>query len=124
MDLRLVSPEFAADIVWLDAYLTNVDRTARNTNLLVAGEHVWLIDHGAALFFHHRWTGWQDRIHSPFTQIADHVLLPLAGDLAAADDRLRSRLDAATLAAIAEAIPEEWLTPAANTPGICGSIEN
>jgi len=114
VDGRLIAAEFAADIVWLDAYVTNVDRTPRNTNLLVCAQRVWLIDHGAAMFFHHRWTGWHDRIHSPFTQIADHVLLPLAGDLAAADERLRSRLDHPTLAAIAEAIPEEWLAPAAN----------
>jgi hypothetical protein len=109
VDGGLVSAEFAADIVWLDAYVTNVDRTARNTNLLVSGQRVWLIDHGAALFFHHRWAGWRERIQSPFPQIADHVLLHLAADLEAADARLRPRLDTATLAAIVEAVPEEWL---------------
>ena len=88
----LLSPELAADIVWLDAYVTNIDRTARNTNLLVCGTDVWLIDHGAALYMHHRWAGWQQRIQSPFAQIADHVLLPLAGDLQAADARLRPLL--------------------------------
>jgi hypothetical protein len=109
VDKRLVTPEFAADVVWLDAYVTNVDRTARNTNLLVSGNRVWLIDHGAALFFHHRWAGWQERIQSPFVQIADHVLLHVSGDLQAADARLRPRLDAAVLAAFVEALPEEWL---------------
>jgi hypothetical protein len=109
VDAKLVSPEFAADVVWFDAYVTNVDRTPRNTNLLVCGERVWLIDHGAALYFHHRWSGWHDRIQSPFAQIADHVLLHTAGDLAAADARLRPRLDKASLTAIVESVPEEWL---------------
>ena len=102
-------PEFAADVVWFDAYVTNVDRTSRNTNLLVCGERVWLIDHGAALYFHHRWSGWRERIQSPFAQIADHVLLHAAGDLAAADARLRPRLDKSMLTAIVESVPEEWL---------------
>jgi hypothetical protein len=110
VDMKLVSPEFAADVVWLDAYTTNVDRTSRNTNLLVANERVWLIDHGAALFFHHRWTGWKERIQSPFVQIADHVLLHAADDLEAADARLRPRLDDAVLAEIVDRVPEEWFT--------------
>jgi hypothetical protein len=109
VDMGLVSSEFAADVVWLDAYVTNVDRTPRNTNLLVCGERVWLIDHGAALFFHHRWTAWRERIQSPFVQIHDHVLLHTAGDLGAADARLRPRLTRSTLAAIVNGVPEEWL---------------
>jgi HipA-like protein len=109
VDMRLVSPEFAADVVWLDAYITNVDRTPRNTNLLVSGDRVWLIDHGAALFFHHRWAGWRERIQSPFVQIADHVLLHVAGDLRTADARLRRRLDEAVLKSIVDSVPEEWL---------------
>jgi hypothetical protein len=109
VDAALLSPERAADIVWLDAYVTNIDRTARNTNLLVCGTDVWLIDHGAALFMHHRWAGWQQRIQSPFAQIADHVLLPLAGDLQAADARLRPRLSADLIAGIVDQVPQEWL---------------
>jgi hypothetical protein len=108
VDARLASPEFAADVVWFDAYVTNVDRTPRNTNLLVAGQRVWLIDHGAALFFHHRWAGWRERIQSPFTQVADHVLLQVAGDLHAADERMRPHLSRETLAGIVEHVPEEW----------------
>src|SRR5579859_2811018 len=73
VDGPLLTPELAADIVWLDAYMTNVDRTPRNTNLLVSLERVWLIDHGAAVFVHHRWAGWQQRIHSPFPQIVDTI---------------------------------------------------
>lgn len=118
VDGGLVSPEFAADVVWLDAYVTNVDRTPRNANLLVSGGRVWLIDHGAALFFHHRWAGWQERIQSAFPQIADHVLLGLAGDLDAADSRLRPLLTSATLQAIVEAVPEEWLGEEAEFPSV------
>jgi hypothetical protein len=109
VDTALLSPEEAAEIVWLDAYVTNIDRTARNTNLLVCAQRVWLIDHGAALFMHHRWAGWQQRIQSPFPQITDHVLLPIAGDLAAADARLRPKLAAGVIAHIVDQIPDEWI---------------
>jgi hypothetical protein len=109
VDARLITPEFAAEVVWLDAYLTNVDRTPRNTNMLVCGQRVWLIDHGAALFFHHRWNGWTERIQSPFAQIADHVLLHMAADLEAADERLRPRVDEVALTSIVDRVPEEWL---------------
>jgi hypothetical protein len=104
-----VSLDLAADVVWFDAFISNVDRSARNTNLLVSQGHLWLIDHGAALYFHHRWAGWRDRIQSPFPQIKDHVLLHLAGDLAAADARLRPQLDEVTLRRVVAEIPEEWL---------------
>src|SRR5579859_5299325 len=111
VDGGLLSPELAADVVWLDAYVTNVDRTPRNTNLLVCRQQMWLIDHGAALFIHHRWSGWRDRIQSPFTQIGDHVLLPFAGDLEAADARLRPNLPPELLAQIVEDLPTPWLAP-------------
>jgi hypothetical protein len=110
VDAALLPADLAAEIVWLDAYVTNVDRTARNTNLLVSRQRVWLIDHGAALYLHHRWTGWRKRIQSPFAQIADHVLLPLAGDLESADERLRPRLSENTIAHIVGRVPDEWLT--------------
>src|SRR5207237_1316052 len=102
VDAPLLTPEAAADIVWFDAFVTNVDRTPRNTNLLVRGKQVWLIDHGAALFFHHRWTGWRNRIQSPFPQIADHVLLSRAGDLRSADERLRARLHPELIGSVVE----------------------
>jgi hypothetical protein len=111
VDAGLITPDLAADVVWLDAYVTNVDRTPRNTNLLVCGERVWLIDHGAALFVHHRWAGWRQRIQSPFPQIADHVLLPFSGDLEAANARLQPQLDEPTLTRIVHNIPDEWLVP-------------
>jgi hypothetical protein len=108
VDGALLSPEVAADIVWLDAYLTNVDRTPRNTNLLVCNQQVWLIDHGAALFVHHRWAGWRARIQSPFPQIADHVLLTFADDLTAADGRQRPKLTPELLALVVQDVPEDW----------------
>jgi hypothetical protein len=110
VDAVLVEPEQAAAVVWFDAYLTNPDRSARNTNLLVSDGRVWMIDHGSALFFHHRWAGWQDRIQSPFPQIEDHILLPKAGDLRAADARLRPRLDRAAIDGIVDELPADWLS--------------
>jgi hypothetical protein len=111
VDGGLLSPELAADIVWLDAYVTNVDRTSRNTNLLVSKQRLWLIDHGAALFVHHRWGGWRERIQSPFAQIGDHVLLPFAGDLEAADARLRPKLAPGLLSQIVQDVPDDWFGP-------------
>jgi hypothetical protein len=106
---RDVDPDLAASIVWLDALTTNVDRSARNTNLLLAQGRLWLIDHGAALYVHHRWEGWRERIDSSFPQIKEHVLLPFSGDLAAADARLRPRLSDDALRATVDDLPDDWL---------------
>jgi hypothetical protein len=106
---REVDPELASGIVWLDALTTNVDRTARNTNMLLWQDRLWLIDHGAALYVHHRWEGWHDRIQSPFPQIKDHVLLGLAGDLEEADARLRPCLTHDVLQRIVDDLPDAWL---------------
>ena len=108
-DGERVAPDLAADTVWFDALITNVDRTAKNTNLLLWHDRLWLIDHGASLYFHHRWAGWRDRIQTPFAPIKDHVLLPLAGDLTAADARLRPLLTEDGIAAAVAAIPDAWL---------------
>lgn len=109
-DLTGVDPDLAAAIVWFDAYLTNPDRVPRNPNLLLWRDRLWLIDHGAALYFHHRWEGWKERARAPFQRIKEHVLLPRAGDLALADARLRPLLDEAKLRRIVAGIPDEWLT--------------
>ncbi|MGE0542669.1 MAG: HipA family kinase [Dehalococcoidia bacterium] len=106
---RTVDPDLAAAIVWFDAFITNVDRTVRNTNLLVRHEQVWLIDHGASLYFHHNWKGWESRIQSPFPPIKDHVLLHVAGDLAAADRRLRPLATDAAIRAVVDDVPAAWL---------------
>ena len=106
---RDLGADIAASVVWLDALTTNVDRTARNTNMLRWQHQLWLIDHGAALYVHHRWDGWQDRIQSPFPQIKDHVLLGLTGELEEADARLRPLLTDDVLRRIVADLPDAWL---------------
>ena len=108
-----VSPQQAADVVWIDAYLTNIDRTLRNPNLMFWDRRLWLIDHGAALYFHHDWPGVDEaRIQTPFAPIKDHVLLPLADDLKAADARMTARLDDDALRRTLALVPEELLMDA------------
>jgi HipA-like protein len=107
-----VDPAFAADVVWFDAFVTNVDRTPRNPNLLVWGKRIWLIDHGAALFAQHGWTGLASALASaasPFAPIRDHVLLPAAGSIADADARVAPRLTEAAIEAAVAAVPDDWL---------------
>jgi hypothetical protein len=108
-DLHDVPPELASEIVWFDALITNVDRTVRNVNLLVWSDRVWLIDHGASLYFHHLPGGWLARSQDPFARIKDHVLLGLASDLRGADARLHPKLDEGTIRDVVSAVPEEWL---------------
>lgn len=108
----LVEPpdaSLASAIVWFDAYVTNVDRTPRNVNMLVWQEALWLIDHGAALYFHHAWDGYLARSRTPFALIKDHVLLPFAAALPEADVRLREQLTAAHIERIVGWIPDVWL---------------
>lgn len=104
-----VDGELASRIVWFDALVTNVDRTPRNANLLVWHRKLWLIDHGAALYFHHAWDDWLARSAAPFVAIRDHVLLPRADRLAEIDADMAARLDARTIDAIVEDIPAAWL---------------
>jgi hypothetical protein len=102
------APETAAEIVWLDALVTNVDRTPRNPNLLVWHGRVWLIDHGAALYFHHR--EWEPEADAakPFPAIGDHVLLPCAGSILEADERLAERLTLQAVRAAVGLVPDGW----------------
>jgi hypothetical protein len=102
-------PDLAARVVWFDAYVTNVDRTPRNPNLLVWHRKLWLIDHGAALYFHHTWIDPEARSRTAFPQIADHVLLPFAAPMPEVDAEMRARLTRGNLEAIVAAIPETWL---------------
>jgi hypothetical protein len=102
-------PEWAADVVWFDALTTNPDRSAKNPNMLVWHGRVWLIDHGAALYVHHTWRDPTEHARRPFERTREHVLLPFAGSLAAADERLTPRIDEALLAELAAAIPDDWL---------------
>jgi hypothetical protein len=103
------SPELASQIVWFDAYVTNVDRTPRNVNMLIWDDALWLIDHGASLYFHHDWGDYLDRSRSPFALIKDHTLLTFANQLQVADKALRLRLTPALLQDIIDMIPDEWL---------------
>ncbi len=108
-----VAPEEASLVVWLDALTLNVDRTARNTNLLVWHRELWLIDHGAALYVHHAGPGWgQAPGARPFPQIKDHVLLPWSTGLAAADALGHARLGPAQLRAVVDRVPAGWLAEA------------
>lgn len=105
-----VDSVMASDIVWLDAFLTNVDRTVKNTNMLVwHGNETWLIDHGAALYFHHAWRDWEKAALTPFEYIKDHALLRKASDLEAADRRAHDRITHEWLDEVVNTIPEEWL---------------
>jgi hypothetical protein len=99
----------ASKIVWLDSLLTNVDRTARNTNMLMWHRELWLIDHGASLYFHHSWDNWREQAKRPFLQIKDHVLLTLAKDLEEVDSQFRSVLTSEVIRSITALIPDDWL---------------
>lgn len=100
----------ASSIVWFDAFVSNVDRTVRNTNLLVWHRQLYLIDNGAALYFHYNWDGYLDRARRPFPQIKDHVLLRYASALDEVDDPLAARLTPETIERIVALIPDTWLT--------------
>jgi len=99
----------ASQIVWLDCLLTNVDRTVRNTNMLFWNKELWLIDHGAALYFHHSWEGWESAAERPFVQVKDHVLLPFASRLEEVDRQFRGLLTPEGIRGIVGLVPEEWL---------------
>lgn len=108
--VTVVEPKLASQIVWLDAMLTNVDRTARNTNMLMWNKELWLIDHGAALYFHHSMENWQEQALRPFVQIKDHVLLRKASELEQVDAEFKAILTPDLINAIVSIIPDEWLT--------------
>jgi hypothetical protein len=115
----------ASRIVWFDALVTNVDRTPRNTNLLIWHDRLWLIDHGASLYFHHNWpardrTALQAASRRPFAAVGDHVLLPFARSIPEADAALASRLTPDVLRAVIDLIPAEWL---ADEPGFASADE-
>ncbi|HEY4111098.1 HipA family kinase [Puia sp.] len=100
----------ASRIVWLDALLTNVDRTVRNTNMLVWNKELWLIDHGAALYFHHSWDGWEEMAVRPFAPVKDHVLLPMASRLEEVDADFRAVLTPELIRQVVGMVPDAWLT--------------
>lgn len=99
----------ASKIVWLDAFLTNVDRTRLNPNMMVWQHDTWLIDHGASLYFHHSWKNPDKAALDPFPFIKNHVLLPVADKLIEADKLMRQAITPRTLSKIIDLIPDEWL---------------
>ncbi|MCL4302739.1 MAG: aminotransferase class I and II [Anaerolineae bacterium] len=107
--LNPLGPELASAVVWFDSYVTNVDRTPRNTNILMWQQRPWLIDHGACLYFHHSWNGYLARSRSRFPQIKEHVLLPFADDLPAADAAMSARLTPEIIDGVVNLIPAAWL---------------
>jgi hypothetical protein len=106
----------ASAVVWLDALVSNVDRTPRNPNLLVWHRQLWLIDHGAALYFHHAWASADGAARSPFPAIRDHVLLPWASGIGAAGARLAPRLGRDVLERVLAEVPDAWLEPEGALP--------
>lgn len=104
-----VDEKTASQIVWMDSLLTNVDRTARNTNMLIWNKELWLIDHGASLYFHHSWDKWEEQAKRPFVQIKNHVLLAEATELDIVDQEFRAILTEERIQSIVSLIPDEWL---------------
>lgn len=122
-----IDPELAANVVWLDAFVTNIDRTPRNPNMMFWNNGLWLIDHGAALYFHHHWGGVTEATsQSLFAPIRDHVLLPFAGSIIEADARMHQQCSPERIAAILELIPDELLmdAPAGVAPAFPSPKEN
>ena len=107
--VNIIDPELASKIVWLDALLTNIDRTIRNPNLLMWHKELWLIDHGSSLYFHYSWVNWEKHALSPFEQVKDHVLLHRASRLAEVDAGLKALLSPEKIREIVHLIPDEWL---------------
>ena len=119
-----VDGRMASLIVWMDAFLTNVDRTVRNTNMLMWHRELWLIDNGAMLYFHHSWTNWETQALNSFPLIKDHVLLPFADQLAEVDAECRLLLTDGILREMTDLIPEDWCNWSYNgeTPQIIKEI--
>jgi hypothetical protein len=110
-----VDEYLASQIVWFDAWITNVDRTFRNTNLLIWNRELWLIDHGAAFLFHHSWDNWQRHALSAFSTIKDHVLLPRASALEKVDAEMKALIRSELIQEVVDMVPEEWILAGRDT---------
>ena len=104
----------ASKVVLLDSIITNIDRTAKNTNLLNWNKELWLIDHGASLYFHHNWKTWESHLERTFPNIKDHVLLERANHLVEASKEIKALIDHEKITEIVSLIPEEWLMDDSN----------
>jgi len=107
--VKTIEPHLASKIVWLDSFITNMDRTFRNTNMLLFNRELWLIDHGASFYFHHSGTDWENAAKTPFAIIKSHVLLPQATELTQVDEEIKKVLTVGKLTEIVNLIPAEWL---------------
>ena len=101
--------DLASRIVWFDAYVTNVDRTPRNANMLMWHRRLWLIDHGASLYFHHSWTDMDQRTTAPFTLIKEHILLPFASALEAVDESMTAAITEEVIKGVVDLVPDDWM---------------
>lgn len=110
--VNTIDARLASQIVWFDSLIINVDRTARNTNMLMWHKELWLIDHGASFYFHHSGQDPEVQARRPFLQVKDHVLLPLASELEEVDAVFRPLLSPERIRSIVSLIPEEWLSAA------------
>jgi HipA-like protein len=110
-------PAFAADVVWFDSLVTNPDRSPRNPNLLIWHRRPWLIDHGASLFIHHTWRNPDEHAERPLATIGDHVLLPYAGSMQEAHERLAPLVTEVLLRRLVALVPDAWLEPPATIGG-------
>lgn len=104
-----VDETMASKIVWLDAFITNIDRTVKNTNMLIWHKELWLIDHGATFYFHHSWGDWQKAALTPFQYIKDHVLLPKAALIEDINEEMIALLPDKKIREITDLIPAAWL---------------
>ena len=106
-----IDVELASAIVWFDGLVTNVDRTPRNANMLMWHRKLWLIDHGASLYFHHTWTNYLERSRDSFPNIKEHVLLPFTSEvsLREVDEKMIRTITPETISDIINLVPDEWL---------------
>jgi len=100
----------ASKVVLLDSIITNIDRTPKNTNLLNWHKELWLIDHGASLYFHHNWANWRASLPRTFPMIKNHVLLERAEHLIETAAEIKALLSTEVIKGIITALPDDWLT--------------
>ncbi len=107
--IEIPNADLAAKIVWFDAFTANVDRTPRNANILIWHRELWLIDHGASIYFHHNWGKFLANAKNPFKQIKDHILLPFADEIEKIDSEFSAKLTSEVLKGIIDLVPDIWL---------------
>ncbi|WP_289037251.1 HipA family kinase [uncultured Zobellia sp.] len=108
--VSVADPLTASKVVLLDSMISNIDRTAKNTNLLNWHKELWLIDHGSSFYFHHNWETWETHLERTFPAIKDHVLLERATQLPQASGIIKKRISEEVITEIVSKIPEDWLS--------------